>query len=118
MNRGIANINLLFNPSCFILKASAIVSLALLKAVSPEVIGQATTPRTARTAPTGPSNALDTTLTISAGVPAACIEALSPKNAIVTAHQIKATIPSTIIEPKNTLLVSDSLFIHLAIIGD
>ena len=79
VNSGIANINLFFNPSCFILKASAIVSLALLKAVSPEVIGQATTPRTARTAPAGPNNAFDIILTISAGWPADCIDKLSPK---------------------------------------
>ncbi len=58
-NNGIANLNLLNNPSCFILKASAIVSLALLNAVSPLVIGQATTPSTARTAPIGPNNSLD-----------------------------------------------------------
>lgn len=52
-NSGIANTNLFFNPSCFILNESAIVSLALLNAVSPLVIGQATTPSTASTAPSG-----------------------------------------------------------------
>ena len=40
INNGVANLNLLNNPSCFILNASAIVSLALLNAVSPLVIGQ------------------------------------------------------------------------------
>ena len=38
-----AIINLELNLSCFILNESAIVSLALLNAVSPDVIGQATT---------------------------------------------------------------------------
>ena len=66
-NNGIAIINLEDNFSCFILNESAIVSLALLNAVSPEVIGQATTPRTARTAPAGPNYAFDIILTISAG---------------------------------------------------
>ena len=67
-NSGIANLNLLNNPSCFILKASAIVSLALLNAVSPEVIGQATTPNTARAAPTCPSSVTDIWFTPTAGV--------------------------------------------------
>ena len=59
INNGVANLNLLNNPSCFILNASAIVSLALLNAVSPLVIGQATTPSTASIAPIGPNNSLD-----------------------------------------------------------
>ena len=44
--------------SCLKLIESAMVSLALLKAVSPEVIGQATTPSMARAPPTFPSNEL------------------------------------------------------------
>ena len=51
-------------------KASAIVSLALLNAVSPEVIGQATTPRIAKAPPTFPSIELEIVLTITPGVPA------------------------------------------------
>ena len=58
-NNGIAIINLEDNFSCFILNESAIVSLALLNAVSPDVIGQATTPIIASTDPTRPSKVID-----------------------------------------------------------
>ena len=67
-NNGIAIINLEDNFSCFILNESAIVSIALLNAVSPEVIGQATTPNTARAAPTCPSSVTDIWFTPTAGV--------------------------------------------------
>ena len=55
-NKGIAMKNLFFIGACLILKISAIINLDPLKAVSPEVIGQATTPSTARNAPKIPSN--------------------------------------------------------------
>ena len=67
-NNGIAIINLEDNFSCFILNESAIVSLALLNAVSPEVIGQATTPNTARAAPTCQRRVTDISFTPTAGV--------------------------------------------------
>ncbi len=52
---------------CGILSISAIVSLALRNAVSPEVTGQATTPITAITAPVLPSHDLQISLTSQAG---------------------------------------------------
>lgn len=56
INNGIAIKKRLDNPSCLIRKESAIVKRALRNAVSPDVIGQATTPSKAKTAPTLPSN--------------------------------------------------------------
>ena len=46
---------------------SAIVILALLSAVSPDVIGQITTPIMVRTKPTGPTNAVAICLTATEG---------------------------------------------------
>ncbi|MCK7540169.1 MAG: hypothetical protein MZV63_59350 [Marinilabiliales bacterium] len=50
-----------------IFSMSAMVSLALLNAVSPEVTGQATTPMTATTAPVFPSHDLHISFTSQAG---------------------------------------------------
>ena len=44
-------------------KASAILNRALLNAVSPNVIGQATTPNKVKTAPTFPNNPVEIILT-------------------------------------------------------
>ncbi|PBF00386.1 hypothetical protein BGU37_15375 [Clostridioides difficile] len=49
--------------------AAAIVSLALLNAVSPEVIGHATTPSIAKAPPIGHINPTDTVFTTVAGPP-------------------------------------------------
>ncbi len=58
-NSGILIINLFLIGPCLNLNASAIVNLALLNAVSPEVIGQATTPSIAKTPPTFPSKLIE-----------------------------------------------------------
>ena len=84
-------------------KASAIMSRALLKAVSPEVIGAATTPRRARMPPKMPSQPLDTLVT-TAGADAVmseptCAAPPSKKNHEDTAAQMRATRPSVIMAP-------------------
>ena len=101
-NSGMAILNLSITLSCLSLKASAIVSLALLKAVSPEDIGQATTPNIANTAPTFPITVLEIVLTTVAGPPAfkiPCNPFVSPKKDIAAAAQTKAITPSAIIAP-------------------
>ena len=76
---------------------------ALRKAVSPEVMGAATTPRMARTPPARPSQERDTLVT-TVGAAAAISEPTwaappSKKNQEETAAHTRATIPSVIIEP-------------------
>ena len=70
INKGIATTNLFTMGPCLYFKESAIVSLALLNAVSPEVIGQATTPNSAKTPPAFPKIPTDILLTTTAAVPA------------------------------------------------
>ncbi len=83
-------------------KKSAIISLALLRAVSPVVIGAATTPSMANMLPKVPSQYRDTEVTTSGAcadaAPASCIPP-SKKNQEETAAQIRATMPSVIIAP-------------------
>ena len=99
-NSGIATNNLFFIECCSKLSASAIVSLALLNAVSPDVIGAATTPNTANAPPTFPNNELDITFTIAAAFPSNPANPFTPpKNAIAAAAHTNATTPSAIIEP-------------------
>ena len=79
------------------------MSLALRNAVSPLVIGAATTPSTARMPPIMPSQ-FSETLTTTSGAEAASdapVSAAPPskKNQEETVAQIKATIPSVIIAP-------------------
>ena len=103
INNGAVIISLFLIGPCLNFKKSAIVSLALLKAVSPEVTGQATTPRIARAQPILPSSVLEIMLTTQPCPPFAIIcfpsSPVLPKNAIAAAAQINATIPSAIIAP-------------------
>jgi len=62
-NIGKAIINLFFKGLWSRLIASAMVRRALLNAVSPDVMGQAITPRIARIPPAGPSKPNDTFFT-------------------------------------------------------
>ena len=76
---------------------------ALRKAVSPEVMGAATTPIIARMPPKSPNQPSDTLVT-TVGAAAAVVEPTSAappskKNHEDTAAQIRATRPSVIIEP-------------------
>ena len=65
------------NLPCFKRKESAIISLALLRAVSPEVIGAATTPISARIPPTLPNSELHISLTMGAALLLASTKPLS-----------------------------------------
>ena len=101
-NNGIATINLLTIGPCLYLIVSAIVSLALLNAVSPEVIGQATTPNSAKAPPTFPYTVLEILFTTTAAPPcpnASPNPGVPPKKLIAAAAHTNATIPSDIIAP-------------------
>ena len=83
---------------------SAIISRAARKAVSPEVIGAATTPSSARMPPTTPSMPFERVFTTHAGsCPGSAVTAANPsappKKAIAAAAQISAIIDSLIMAP-------------------
>ena len=90
---------------------SAMMSLELLNAVSPDVIGAATTPRSARMAPNFPRVVLVISFTAhDASLPCSASAALSParesstplkplKKAIAAAAQMSAIMLSDIIAP-------------------
>lgn len=77
-NKGIAIAKRLMIFSCLMLNASAITSLALLNAVSPDVIGAATTPRTAKIPPNVPSKVVEISFTTTAAAPALASAAVLP----------------------------------------
>ena len=85
-NKGIATTNLFTIGPCLYFKESAIVSLALLNAVSPEVIGHATTPSNANAPPTFPKIPTDILLTTTAADPASASYGIPPKNDIAAAN--------------------------------
>ena len=88
-----------FTGPCLILKISAIISLDPLNAVSPEVIGHATTPRTARNAPNAPKSWTEDLFTTTAGEPTAASYFIPPNTVMAAAAHINATTPSAIIAP-------------------
>ena len=77
-NNGIAIAKRLMILSCLYPNASAITSLALLNAVSPEVIGAATTPRTASIPPNAPSHVVEISFTTTAAGPALASASVLP----------------------------------------
>lgn len=83
---------------------SAMMSRAERKAVSPEVMGAATTPSSASTPPTTPSMPFEMVSTAHAALPpcspsAAESSPAPPKKAIATAAQMRAMMLSEIIAP-------------------
>ena len=83
---------------------SATISRAERKAVSPEVMAQATTPRMTNAASTGPNVLLAITSTSTAACPPYSAMALFspstlPQKAIAMAAQMRAMIDSEIIAP-------------------
>lgn len=97
MKIGIEIISRLKMDFCLKSKKSAIINLAERKAVSPDVMGAAMTPKMAKIPPIVPSLAFVISLTM--------IEALfSPmpfswKKQVAAAAQINATMPSVIMAP-------------------
>ncbi|MPM88094.1 hypothetical protein SDC9_135195 [bioreactor metagenome] len=82
---------------CSIPKKSATISRAERKAVSPDVIGAAITPKTANNPPIVPSQFFVMASTITEAFVSSM--PFSPKKQVAAAAQIKATIPSVIIAP-------------------
>ena len=89
---------------CSIWKISAMIRRAERNAVSPEVIGAATTPKTVKIPPTTPSVVPEISFTAQAALlpcsAKACDKPFAPpKKAIAIAAQIRAMIDSDIIAP-------------------
>src|SRR5690554_1018395 len=102
--RGIVMIILFLIGFWDVFSKSATVNRALLKAVSPEVIGAATTPKMAKRAPNFPSREIETLFTTHAAFPfCATITSFSslnpPKKLILIAAHTSATIASITIAP-------------------
>ena len=106
--------------SCLMCRNSAILRRAPRRAVSPEVMGAATTPRMARMLPTTPSQCLLMAVTTWGAEalwrPHSCIPP-SKKKYELTAAQISATTPSVIIAPKKMGRPIRSFLRHRAISG-
>ena len=108
---------------CSMRKMSATISRAERKAVSPDVIGAATTPNSARIPPAMPSVVFEMMLTAHAALlPFAASASASacapPKKAVATAAHMRAMMLSEIIAPKKTERHSRSLRTQRAISGD
>ena len=103
MNIGIETIRRFLIGFWLNFKASAMINRILRNAVSPDVIGQTTTPIIAIIAPKRPNHELQIASTIIAGVFPAVAAAFRPsapqKYAMAAVAQIMATIPSEIMAP-------------------
>ena len=102
---------------------SAVMSLALRKAVSPLVMGATTTPSRASIAPIFPSVVLViTSIAHAASLPCSAKVVFNcstpPQNAIPMAAHIMAMMDSAIIAPKNTGRACFSFVMQRAIMGD